>query len=84
MNAAEREAFETFIGWIRQAMPSLDGMVPVAFVCLPAIKTNPDGGIDVNVEGPARVIWAKTFPVAERGPLLEHLARPYRDGTVSR
>jgi hypothetical protein len=81
---AEREAFEGFIRWMRNAEPALDGMVPVALICMPVQAVQPDGAIDLAMEGPDVVLWRSEFPVSARAPLLERLARNYRADKVIR
>jgi hypothetical protein len=81
---AEREAWAHFKRWIDEAMPALDGCVPVALIAMPVAGVAADGAIDVSRDGQGRIIWPATFPVEERGPLLLRLSEPYRDGTVRR
>jgi len=82
MTRAEREAFQHFIAWIKDAMAGLDGCVPVAFICMPVERVHADGGIDVRRDGDGRIIWPASFPVADRGPLLAGLARGYAAGAA--
>lgn len=81
MTRNERDAFRLFIRMIQDAMPRLDGNVPVAFIALPVVKDEGDG-ILVNYEGRATLLWPSDFPQKDRGPLLARIAEQYREGTV--
>ena len=48
-----------------------DGSVPIALICLPVAGVAPDGTVKVRTDLRARIVWLKTFPVADRGPLLK-------------
>jgi hypothetical protein len=84
MEPAEREAWERFEAWVREARPAFDGMVPIALICLPVERITEDGAVEIARRGHSRILWPKTFPIEERGPLLRALAAPYSEGTVSR
>lgn len=77
MTRAEREAFRAFIEYIKVAMPSFDGCVPVALICMPVKTVHADGGIDIHVEGTARLLWPADFPEDERAKLLASLVKGY-------
>ena len=75
------DAFERYVAQARERMQ--DRWVPIAMVCVQA-QAAEGGGVDLMLWNDARVIWPADFPIAERGPLLARLAKPYADGTVLR
>lgn len=76
--------WDEFTAYLEHARARLeDRWAPVAVICLQAEShTNEDGVVNVKPWNDAAVIWPASFPVSERGPLLERLAKPYRDHTV--
>lgn len=80
----EVEAFERFMSMVRSALPALDGSVAVAMIFMPVEGVDADGAVRIRHQGQGRIIWPAEFPNEARGPLLEQLARPYREGNVVR
>ena len=78
MRRAEREAWEQFKRWIDTARPALDGCAPVTLIAMPIERVDADGAVQVRVHADGRIIWPADFPIEDRGPLLEQLARAYR------
>lgn len=76
--------WDEFLGYIRDVRAQMeDQWAPVGLICLQA-DPGPDGSVALRVHESGAIIWPQSFPVAERGPLLERLAKPYRLGTVLR
>lgn len=81
---ARNEAWARFEKWMRTAEGGgLEGMVPIALICLPIDGVEEDGALILRATG-ARMLWPTQFPVEDRAPLLDHIAAEYRSGRVSR
>lgn len=76
--------WDEFTAMMRDARARLeDQWAPIALVCYPA-RQGSDGATEVRLLASGTILWPASIPVAERGPILERLAQPYRDGTVLR
>lgn len=76
--------WDEFLAWVNEARTRMeDRWAPVGLICLQATEC-PHGGVELQLEKDAAILWPKDFPIPERGPLLVRMAKPYRDGTVLR
>ena len=79
-----KDAWDKFMAFITDARFTMeDKWAPVALICLQA-STDADGSVELKPWNDAAGIWPASFPVAERGPLLKRMAKPYEDRTVLR
>ena len=79
-----KDAWDKFMVFITDARSTMeDNWAPVALICLQA-STGDDGLVELKPWNDVAGIWPASFPVAERGPLLKRIAKPYEDGTVLR
>jgi hypothetical protein len=84
MSTPHDEAWDKFMEYIADARRRCgDTFIPVALICLQG-KPRSDGAMDVYFDKDPAIIWPADVPIKGRGPLLERLAKPYRDGTVLR
>jgi hypothetical protein len=73
----EADAWKKFNEYIDKVRPLVAGkFVPVALILLPVEASTP-AAIQVSDTIPA-VLWPADFPMADRAPLLEKIARAYR------
>jgi hypothetical protein len=75
------DEFEAYMRDVRARME--DRWAPIGLICLQAIADD-EGMVQVLPNNDAAILWPASMPISERGPLLERLAKPYRDGTVLR
>ena len=78
----DSEAWDRFWEWAQDArMGGAEGCVPIALITLPAVKAD-DGGIDIDLDGEARIVWPAAMSMEDRTALVARIARTYTRGTV--
>lgn len=76
MTDRELLMWEALYEMLRRRMPSLDGMVPFALVCLPAGQALGEKDMVVDLDGALRVLSLKATE-GSLGYVFQRLAREY-------
>jgi hypothetical protein len=80
----QEQVWEAFLLHIKSARPALDGMVPVALICLASIESTGDSVIDVDMNGQSGVLWLEGIPADQHTALLQKVAKKLAEKEVVR